>query len=759
MNAARLNIAIEVDDKGSVKIRQLGKTAEQAGKKAETGFKKAGRSLGDMQTRVTGALGSMKALYGVMAGAAATVAMVKVSKAAIQAASDLQEVSSKFNVVFAGQEQQAEQWSKTLVDSYAMSTRESKLYLSSVQDLLVPMGMAADKAGAMSNEVVKLSADLGSFNNQPTAQVMDDIQSALVGNYETMKKYGVVLNATNVQQKAINMGLADTAKELTAADKAQAAYKLMVEGSSAAIGDMARTSESYANQLKTFHAITEDLQARLGAGLLPEITKVVSGFNNWVKANDELIRQDLKGFGEDIGQMLKQVGEMAAWTYERMVTFSNSLAILEMVKEGQLSFWKAASMGPKEASAWLDTYKKKMQEIARQQEAFNDESALADWLDSGTDALNRFAGAADVAGLAASEAAQRTREEAGRTAKEVCEANKKQLTCAQKRALEEQKILERQVKEHRAAVKKSVDYDIKYHAEKYRDTDMFVGKVEADRRANEMIEVQNRQTVDTSVNYWTDFTNETQTILHDFVELSLKGEFGSMADFFDSALDSMLNMFIDWIAKMIANWAMSGLSELVINGTMDGFSLSGFGSGGSGGGIPSVSGSGAGMGTLGGTAAVAGGAYGMYQGGRDVSQGNYLQGGAEMAAGGYSMYQGGVALHLIDEGAATRAAQYVGQRIGFSGWGQGAQTTVNYGSSGTQTLGSYGSGTQSLGTTYSGQAPTYISSATGGYGGSMAAGQQTYLAAQGSFSGVGSSGIGSGQGMLSSYAGSSTASS
>lgn len=210
---------------------------------------------------------------------------------AIKAASDLEEVTSKFNVVFKGQVQLVETWADTLVDSYAMSTREAKQYLSSVQDLLKPMGMQADLAAEMSFEIVKLSADLGSFNNLPTAQVMADIQSALVGNYETMKKYGVVLNATVVQERALAMGLAESKDKLTAADKAQAAYALTVAGSADAIGDMARTMDDFANQTKQLKANIENLEAAIGGPLKDAINEVVKATNDWVKENDKVIQK------------------------------------------------------------------------------------------------------------------------------------------------------------------------------------------------------------------------------------------------------------------------------------------------------------------------------------------------------------------------------------------------------------------------------------------------------------------------------------
>jgi len=261
--AAKLKLDLIVDDKGSVVVKKFSRTAQ-------TSFNLA----------KAGAVGLGVGITGI---ATTSYAAGKAMLHSLGIASDLQEVTSKFEVVFAGQEAAAESWAKNMVDNYAMSRREAKQYLSSVQDLLVPMGMVPDKAGEMSNAVVKLSADLGSFNNLPTAQVMGDIQSALVGNFETMKKYGVVLNASIVQEKALAMGLAATKDQLTAAHKAQAAYALMVTGSTAAIGDMGRTSEGYANQLKEAGALQEDVWGSLGKALLPMASDALKLHNEQLK--------------------------------------------------------------------------------------------------------------------------------------------------------------------------------------------------------------------------------------------------------------------------------------------------------------------------------------------------------------------------------------------------------------------------------------------------------------------------------------------
>jgi len=276
---------------------------------------RVGRATEGLKKRFTGLGKAIK--VGLVAGAAAMTAAVytvqRVVRDSISAASALEEVTNKFNVVFKDQTEQAEKWADALRDSYLMSRREAREYLSSIQDLLVPMGMASNQAGKLSFGIVKLAADLGSFNNLPTAQVMSDIQSAMVGNYETMKKYGVVLTAAAVQQRALDMGLAKNKDALTVSQKAQAAYNIMMKNSAAAIGDVARSSGSYANQVKQYKANLEDLRVVIGNALLPTVTDIVSKMNEWVKANEVMIQQRVPEYITSIGKAAKFAGSSLAW--------------------------------------------------------------------------------------------------------------------------------------------------------------------------------------------------------------------------------------------------------------------------------------------------------------------------------------------------------------------------------------------------------------------------------------------------------------
>jgi len=231
-------------------------------------------------------------------------------KDAIKTASDLEEVTGKFNVVFRDQIQLAESWAQTLVDSYGLSNIEAKKFLSSIQDLLKPMGVASDEAAKLSNEVVKLAVDLGSFNNVRTEDVIRDIESALVGNFETMKKYGVVLNVARIRQEAFNQGLIKGTEKLTAAERAVIAYNLIVQGSADAIGDWHRTQNSLANQMKQLRSNIINFKGSIGDALLPKVNEAITGMNEWVKANKSFLIQDLPGYIIKIGSSIERTVEV-----------------------------------------------------------------------------------------------------------------------------------------------------------------------------------------------------------------------------------------------------------------------------------------------------------------------------------------------------------------------------------------------------------------------------------------------------------------
>jgi hypothetical protein len=140
--------------------------------------------------------------------------------------------------------------------------------MSTIQDTLVPMGLTRTAAADMSKEIVKLAVDLGSFNNLPTEDVIRDIQSALVGNHETMRKYGVVISETTLKSAGMAAGLADAKGEMSEQAKLLARLTLIQGGTTDAQGDAIRTAGSFANRLQGLKAAFKSLRVEVGKQII-----------------------------------------------------------------------------------------------------------------------------------------------------------------------------------------------------------------------------------------------------------------------------------------------------------------------------------------------------------------------------------------------------------------------------------------------------------------------------------------------------------
>lgn len=273
-----------------------------------TSAKTASGVSGSFATLQAGYLGITAAVTGVVAATAAAQAVIAKS---IDAASNLAEQQNKVNVVFGSSANAVNQFAQTAATSLAMSSREALQATGTFGNLFTAMGQSQQSAAGMSIEMTKLAADLSSFNNVPIAEALAALQSGIVGEIEPMRRFGVAINAAAVESKALEMGLASTKAEITEADKVMARYKLILEGTKTAQGDMSRTMDSFANQQRAFAARWEETTAAIGSKFLPAATGALSAINKLLSPTGEaaLAVQRLDRAFTEFGQTTLHVPE------------------------------------------------------------------------------------------------------------------------------------------------------------------------------------------------------------------------------------------------------------------------------------------------------------------------------------------------------------------------------------------------------------------------------------------------------------------
>lgn len=209
------------------------------------------------------------------AAAAAGAFAVKFGVDAVKAASDLQETLSKTAQLFGENAAEVEKFAATAATKLGQSKQQA---LDAAANFAI-FGKAAGLAGSdlvnFSTDFTVLASDLASFNNTSPEEAINAIGSALRGEAEPLRKYGVLLDDASLRQAALELGIVNTTKNaLTPQQKVLAAQKLIFEQTTAAQGDFARTSDGLANGQRILAAQFENVKTTVGNALLPVVTQL-----------------------------------------------------------------------------------------------------------------------------------------------------------------------------------------------------------------------------------------------------------------------------------------------------------------------------------------------------------------------------------------------------------------------------------------------------------------------------------------------------
>tara|TARA_R100000664_G_C2757348_1_gene145542 strand:+ start:480 stop:2858 length:2379 start_codon:yes stop_codon:yes gene_type:complete len=196
------------------------------------------------------------------------------------------EIISKSNVVFGENADEVKEWADSYGNAVGRATTDILEFASSLQDTFVPLGFGRREAAALSQTLTRLAIDVASFNNASDAQVLEAFKSAVVGNHETVKRYGIIINEAALQKEALRSGLIKIKRPLTDYEKVLARVNLIQKGTTDAQGDAIRTSDSYVNKVKELNAAWTEFSQEIGEVLLPAVTVLVEKLTELLQSLD-----------------------------------------------------------------------------------------------------------------------------------------------------------------------------------------------------------------------------------------------------------------------------------------------------------------------------------------------------------------------------------------------------------------------------------------------------------------------------------------
>ena len=141
--------------------------------------------------------------------------------------------------------------------------------------LLTGFGDTAERAQLMSQNLTQLGYDLSSYANIPIEEAMLKLQSGISGELEPLRRLGYDLSQAKLQQTALNLGIKESVANMTQAEKAELRYYAIMTQVTTAQGDMARTLEAPANQLRILQAQLTQAARAIGNIFIPALNAIL----------------------------------------------------------------------------------------------------------------------------------------------------------------------------------------------------------------------------------------------------------------------------------------------------------------------------------------------------------------------------------------------------------------------------------------------------------------------------------------------------
>lgn len=267
--------SIKSADKMSIAYNETARATERAGNRMAKSSKKTAGIMGDAFSGVGNLFHKIFAIAG-------TAALVSFGKESINLASSLTEVQNVVNQAFGEMAASAEDFaSKAYL--FNMTELTAKETSATYMAMGKAMGLAGDQAARMAINAAALSGDLASLRDESQEISASALQSIWTGETKQLRKYGIALTKTNLQEYALLKGISKTWKEMSQAEKTTLRYAYVLESLAFAQGDAERTAGSWANRIRRIGLELKEVMGLFGQGLINIFYNILDSIDSVIK--------------------------------------------------------------------------------------------------------------------------------------------------------------------------------------------------------------------------------------------------------------------------------------------------------------------------------------------------------------------------------------------------------------------------------------------------------------------------------------------
>lgn len=256
----------------------VSKTASKIGGGIKTiigGFQRIGSGSSGLKT----ASFNLSALFKTAIGFKAIQGLVDFGRSAVDLGSQITEVENVVDVAFGSMSDKAYQFASTAKEQFGLSELAAKQYSGTMMAMMKSSGVAQDAASKMSISLAGLAGDIASFYNIDTDTAFQKIRSGISGEIEPLRQLGINLSVANMEAYALSRGITTSYNAMSQAEKVALRYNYLMSATGDVQGDFARTSGTWANQVRLLTLNFQSLSAVIGQGVIAGILPAIQAIN------------------------------------------------------------------------------------------------------------------------------------------------------------------------------------------------------------------------------------------------------------------------------------------------------------------------------------------------------------------------------------------------------------------------------------------------------------------------------------------------
>lgn len=296
-----------------------------------SGFKREVQGLGGVLKKAAAFTGGYLLARGAVGGL----------KSIVSAASDAQQSIGGTEAVFGKYAGAVERDSKRAARAYGLSANTYREGANVIGALLKNQGVAQDKLGGKTKQLIGLASDLAATYGGKTSDAVEALTSAFKGEFDPLDRYGISLKQSTINAEAFRVANVKSQTEFnklsTAQQRAaqrQATTNILFKQSKDAQGQFAKQTGTLAEKQQILSARLDNVKVKLGNLVLPIMSKAadvadrklvpaLDRFSGWLTDH----KQDIADAGNEIKDTLLPPLKAAADLARAATSFISGLPL------------------------------------------------------------------------------------------------------------------------------------------------------------------------------------------------------------------------------------------------------------------------------------------------------------------------------------------------------------------------------------------------------------------------------------------------